>query len=249
MKIFYSMTLFLLVSSSIWCVSGCNDSGKILTAPSVDFILIRSDGSGAYPTIQDAIFWARSGDVIVLADGIYSGEGNRDLSFMGKAITVRSQSGNPELCVIDCQDDSGALHRGFVFQNQESSGSVLEGIGITNGNVRSSSLDWPFGGGILCRDSSSPTLRNLALVGNTASSGGGLACFGNSTPVVMDSLFEGNMAQFNGQDIFCSEESSLEIVNSVLRDKDPKAAENEFSQLCMNGCSQLPCSCIISCSL
>lgn len=233
MKFFYSMTLLLLVSSSIWCVSGCNDSGKILAAPSVDFILISSDGTGAYPTIQDAIFWARSGDVIVLADGIYSGEGNRDINFMGKKITVRSQNGNPELCVIDCRDESGALHRGFVFQNQEGSGSVLEGIGITNGNVRSSSIDWPFGGGILCRDSSSPTLRNLALVGNTASSGGGLACFGNSTPLVVESLFEGNMAQFNGQDIFCSEESSLEIVNSVLRDKKVQSQANSSDQICM----------------
>jgi hypothetical protein len=249
MKFFYSLTLLLLVFSSIWCMSGCNDSGLYQVGPSVDGILIRSDRTGSYPTIQDAIFWARTGDVIVLADGVYSGEGNRDLSFMGKAITVRSQSGNPELCVIDCRDDSGALHRGFVFQSQEGHDSVLDGIGIINGNVQSASIDWPFGGGILCRDSSSPTLRNLALVDNTASTGGGLACFGDSNPVVAESLFKGNQARFNGQDIYCSEESSLEIINSVFRDRASQASANASIQSCMNASDSILCSCLPSRSL
>lgn len=234
MKFLYGLTLILLISTSLWGATGCNDSGLSQAASSLDGILIRSDGTGDFPTIQDAIFWARTGDVIILADGVYSGEGNRDLSFMGKAITVRSQSGNPELCVIDCRDDSGALHRGFVFQSQEGPDSVLEGIGIINGNVQSSSIDWPFGGGILCRDSSSPTLRNLALVDNSASTGGGLACFGKSNPVVSDSLFEGNRARFNGENIFCSEESTLEIVNSILRDKKVQGQANSADQVCMN---------------
>jgi subtilisin family serine protease len=54
---------------------------------------------GQYPTIQEAIDAATTGGTVVIADGIYTGEGNRDLSFGGKAITVRSENG-PENCII-----------------------------------------------------------------------------------------------------------------------------------------------------
>ena len=39
---------------------------------------------------------------MIIADGTYTGEGNRDIEFKGKAITVRSASG-PESCIIDSE--------------------------------------------------------------------------------------------------------------------------------------------------
>ena len=54
------------------------------------------DGSAAHPfdAIQEGINAAVSGvnDVLVL-DGTYTGAGNNDLDFGGKAITVQSQNG------------------------------------------------------------------------------------------------------------------------------------------------------------
>jgi hypothetical protein len=56
----------------------------------------------AFMTIQEGIDDASNGDIVLVADGIYTGGGNRDIDFYGKAITVRSFNG-PDVCIIDCQ--------------------------------------------------------------------------------------------------------------------------------------------------
>ena len=53
-------------------------------------IMVRVDGSGDYPTIQVAIDNAVDGDEVVLEPGTYTGPGNRNLNFKGKAVRVRS---------------------------------------------------------------------------------------------------------------------------------------------------------------
>ena len=55
-----------------------------------------------YPTIQSAIDAAVDGDEVLVADGTYTGEGNKDLDFSGKAIAVRSMHG-PETAIIDAE--------------------------------------------------------------------------------------------------------------------------------------------------
>jgi hypothetical protein len=82
-----------------------------------------------YPTIQAAVDAAVDDETILLADGIYTGDGNRDVSFGGKRITVTSQSG-PAYCVIDCQGSETDPHRGFVFENGETTDTILSGVSI-----------------------------------------------------------------------------------------------------------------------
>ena len=136
---------------------------------------------GVYPTIQAAVNDAWTGDTVWVADGTYSGEGNIEIDFGGRAITVRSENGPPS-CIIDCQGKG----RAFSFQGGEGRDAVVEGFTITNGG----NVD--YGGAIRCL-ASSPTIRNCVLVENSAESyGGGLCNSYGSRPLVVNCTFEDN---------------------------------------------------------
>ncbi len=110
-----------------------------------------------YSTIQAAINAASSGDVILVADGVYTGSGNNNIDFKGKGITLQSENG-PENCVINV-NYSG---RGFYFHSGETSTSVLSGFTISNGLVNKYSTAKGNGGGIYCKNSS-PTIKNCII--------------------------------------------------------------------------------------
>ena len=83
-----------------------------------DEILVPQD----YLTIQAAIDVAQNGDEIVLADGTYTGVGNKNLFFPGSLIlTIRPASGNRDACVIDCEGDGrfAALGTGDTITVQQ----------------------------------------------------------------------------------------------------------------------------------
>ena len=74
----------------------------LVSSASAATYVVQPDGTGDFPTIQAAINAVVDTDIIELADGTFTGDGNRDLDYLGKAITIRSQSGDPSVCVIDC---------------------------------------------------------------------------------------------------------------------------------------------------
>src|SRR3990172_11032728 len=84
---------------------------------------------GDFSTIQDGIIAAEDGDTVLVNNGTYTGDGNRDIDFLGKAIVVKSKNG-PEVTIIDCAAAEGNLHRGFYFHNDENNCSVLQGFTI-----------------------------------------------------------------------------------------------------------------------
>ena len=88
---------------------------------------------GDYPTIRAAVMAARNGDSVLLDDGIYTGASNRNIEFQGKAITVRSASGQPENCVIDVEGVPNETRRAFWFNSGEGPSSVIRDVSIING--------------------------------------------------------------------------------------------------------------------
>ncbi len=64
-----------------------------------------------YPTIQAGIDAAVDGDTVLVADGTFSGEGNRNITMGNKQLIVQSENGY-ESCIIDCQLSGSGLFAG-----------------------------------------------------------------------------------------------------------------------------------------
>lgn len=89
--------------------------------------VVNPQGTGDFPTINAAIAAVVDGDIIELTDGTFTGTGNYEIDFLGKQITLRSQSGDPALCIIDTQG-----HPGAIFGAAATSDARLETVTITN---------------------------------------------------------------------------------------------------------------------
>ncbi len=153
--------------------------------------VVTPDGTGDYPTIQIALVAAADGDVIELTDGTFAGDGNRDIDFQGRAVTVRSQSGDPGTCIIECNGSETDPHRGFIFQTDEGPDSVVEGITVVHGWVEM------YGGGIFCEDYASPTITRCTLLKNEAAYGGGM-CGGAFSTITGCSFIENEAVRGGG---------------------------------------------------
>ncbi len=178
--------------------------------PSAETFTVSPDGGGDYPTIQAAVFAAEAGDVIFLADGTFTGDGNRDVNFQGRAITVRSASGDPETCVIECEGSASAHHRAFVFQTEEDEASVIEGITIRGGYH-----GW--GGAIFCGPDERPEIRGCVFRANRASSfGGAIYCGPGASPQILSCIFQDNEADAFGGALYGDGGSDPLIETSIL---------------------------------
>lgn len=108
---------------------------SVTPAGLAEIYLVTPDGTGDFPTIQAAIDAATDGDIVELADGAFAGDGNHNLDFLGKSITLRALNADPERCVIDCHGEAypGETHRGLFFRSGEGPGTIVQGITIANG--------------------------------------------------------------------------------------------------------------------
>jgi hypothetical protein len=150
------------------------------------------------PTIQAGIDAAVDGDTVLVAPGTYTGNGNRDIDFKGKAVVVATESG-PELTIVDCQAGPDTRHRGFNFVSSEDSLSELVGFTIRGGfgpsMVWFQSGEMESMGGAIAISGSSPTISNCSFVGNAAVRGGAVAVVLNSSPRFVNCNFAGNVIQ------------------------------------------------------
>ena len=175
------------------------DNLEVVLQPSPATIHVPRD----FATIQQAIDSAANGDIVEVAPGTYTGGGNWDIDFRGKAITVRSAAG-PEQTIIDCADhgdpkDTNRGHRGFYFHRGEGPNSLLHGFTITGARVRGprvapDHVRWilspghPVGGGIYC-EFSSPSIVNCVIKQCATELGGGIGSVGGA-PAIIDCAIE-----------------------------------------------------------
>jgi hypothetical protein len=180
-------------------------------------ITVDDDAPADFNNIQAAIDDANDGDTVIVADGKYTGPGNRDIDFKGKAITVRSTDPNDSQVVaatiIDGGGDSFDLHHGFIFESGESRDTVLAGLTITNFYARPEPVQGDIGllgGGIFCRGSS-PTIACCVVTGNSSwdmrspiwDAGGGIYCDGNSSPRIYGCTIRANRSYTGTGGIEC----------------------------------------------
>lgn len=199
---------------------GCSGVG---TAPA--YVVFPSDNDpnqlnvpDQYATVQEAMDHAEDGDTVIIAPGVYSGLGNTDLDFNGKAITVRSSNPtDPSVVaqtIIDCAGSVEYPHRGFYFHSNETRTSVIDGLSIINGY----SVD--NGGAIYCYYSS-PALKHCIFSRNTASgyrkAGGAIACY-NSSPQITKCSISDNYAESFGGAISCRDGSRPVISQCTIID-------------------------------
>jgi predicted outer membrane repeat protein len=145
------------------------------------------------PTIQAGINAAFNGDTVLVQPGTYV----ENINFNGKLITVASlflttQNSSYISSTIINGNGSGSV---VTFNHNENSAAVLCGFTITNGF-------YSYGGGIYC-SYSSPSLQNVTISGNSATSnGGGIYC-NTSSPSLENVTISGNSSANSGGGIFC----------------------------------------------
>jgi parallel beta-helix repeat protein len=185
------------------------------------------DGSPENPfaTIQKAIASALDGHTVIVQPGTYTGPGNRDIDFLGKAVTVQSIDPNDPntvaATIVDCNGTDQDNHRGFYFINHEGQDSVLKGLTITNGYIEL----WAGGGGIYI-ERASPTIDRCIIFNNHAELcdlpafcyGGGIKIVGDSNPLITHCNISNNSAGplGYGGGISCGYESSAMIRNCLI---------------------------------
>jgi hypothetical protein len=175
-------------------------------------------GAGCdFDTIQAGIDVASDGDTVLVASGEYVI--TEPITFRGKAITVKSESGADETTIrMGTPTD---INRGsvVVFENGEAIAAVLDGFTITGG--RGSLVDseeaWIWGGGILF-NASSGIVRNCTIEQNSADHcGGGLCCVYDSSVAMNNCIISENSATVeSGGGVICWDNSSVTMTQCFI---------------------------------
>jgi len=172
-------------------------------APAVGFILIAAvslatastfhvdlNGAGDFLTIQEGVDAAQSiGDTVLVAPGVYTGSGNREIDLQGKNLLLKSVGG-ADVTIIDCE----YAGRGFYFHSAEFWYTVVQGFTVTNGSR--------YEGGAVWMQNSSPAIWDCIFDGNSANFGGAMHVGIGAAPNIENCIFRNNVAEDYGGAIY-----------------------------------------------
>jgi predicted outer membrane repeat protein len=195
---------------------------------------VGSDSNGgtgwgdAFATIQKGIDVASDGDTVLVADGVYVDEGNRDLVFRGKIITLQSENG-PAYSIIDCQGAGRALSaqyntsakdvivRGFTIKNGVSNSGGGIYWGYTSANLTVEDCIFHNNSNAAIRTyhlkiDSFVTIRNCDFIGNE----GAVYPMNGGNVVITGCVFDGNTATFRAGVIRATGGTKTDIKNCIF---------------------------------
>lgn len=190
--------------------------------------------ASAYTNVQTALAAALAGDEIWVAAGVYrpTATTNRTVSFVlknGVALyggflggeTLRAQR-NPDprangtLLSGDIGTSGDLTDNSWhvLWASNVASATVLDGFTIMHGNASGSFPDDR--GGAIWLKGSSPMLRNLQVVQNSAVVAGGIAIQDSGSPAIVDCTFHGNVSGNSGGAIYCVSATSPALTNVLI---------------------------------
>lgn len=167
-------------------------SASALTVLAVLFAAGESTGAAtifvpaSFPTIQEAINAASTGDVIVVSPGIYG----TSLEITGKSLTLRSSTGRPEDVIL------GVPGIGTIVKAQDAGELRFESVSLRDGGgsralICGSAALVTLIGGAVQSVNSDVVFDNCVLADNTADIGGVIFLVGGSL-TIRDSVITGN---------------------------------------------------------
>ena len=167
------------------------------------------DGSMESPftTIQDGLDAADDETIIVLTDGIYSGEGNINIQLYDKYRRIESENGYLNT-IIDCENEGfgiaivkgTVLISGLTIENCNGITRELHNMTFGNGTLSASSSNYTLGGGLWIENSYTK-ITDCKLDSNVAQLGGGL--YGYSSSIKLENtIVSNNEASYLGGGCF-----------------------------------------------
>ncbi|MHC4154260.1 MAG: outer membrane protein assembly factor BamB family protein [Planctomycetota bacterium] len=183
-------------------------SWLVVALPCAGEIIIVDDGGyGDFDNMQAAIDDSNDGDIIYVFPGTYTGPGNRDIDYGGRAITVTGVDPDDPYIVGATVVDCNGAGRGFYFHTGEGANSVLAGLTIANGYAH-------HGGGIRS-DNSSPRISKCMIKGSASNRGGGIYC-NNSSPTISGCTISNNSSNTDGGGMQCDYSSVPNVSNCTF---------------------------------